>query len=44
MTEEENIHVAAPEKWMNGWDSIYKRMLDAPDEELNTEFPFPYSY
>ncbi len=34
MTGEENIHVAAPEKWMNGWDSLYKRMLDASDEEL----------
>jgi 2-polyprenyl-3-methyl-5-hydroxy-6-metoxy-1,4-benzoquinol methylase len=30
----DNVSVAAPEKWMDGWDKIYKQMLDAPDEEM----------
>ncbi len=34
MTDNENVPVAAPEKWMNGWDKIYKSMLEYPDAEL----------
>ncbi|MHA1928067.1 MAG: class I SAM-dependent methyltransferase [Candidatus Thorarchaeota archaeon] len=34
MTEENNVPVAAPEKWMNGWNSIYTKMLEMSDEEL----------
>ncbi|MDF1539631.1 MAG: class I SAM-dependent methyltransferase [Candidatus Thorarchaeota archaeon] len=34
MTDQENIKVAAPEKWMDGWDNIYKQMLDASDADL----------
>lgn len=34
MTGKENVKVAAPEKWMAGWDNIYRQMLDADDSEL----------
>ncbi|MFW9932363.1 MAG: hypothetical protein ACFFDR_06875 [Candidatus Thorarchaeota archaeon] len=41
MTNSENIPVAAPEKWMSGWDTIYKKMLGQSDEELK-EYDSPY--
>ena len=34
MVEEENVKVAAPEKWMNGWNRIYEQMLSATDADL----------
>lgn len=34
MVEDDNAQVAAPEKWMTGWDNIYKQMLSLSDEEL----------
>jgi SAM-dependent methyltransferase len=34
MKEDENVKVAAPEKWMNGWDKFYKEMLSASDDDL----------
>ena len=34
MVDETNITVAAPEKWMNGWNNIYTQMLEMSDEEL----------
>ncbi len=34
MAKDDNVVVAAPESWMTGWDTIYKQMLDASDEEL----------
>ena len=35
MTEESNnLSVAAPEKWMAGWDNYFKKMLEQPDEAL----------
>jgi len=30
-----NVNVAAPKKWMDGWDKIYSEMLSASDEELS---------
>ncbi len=35
MTEANEIKVAAPKKWMDGWDKIYSQMLSASDEELS---------
>jgi cyclopropane fatty-acyl-phospholipid synthase-like methyltransferase len=35
MTEANEINVAAPKKWMDGWDKIYSQMLLASDEELS---------
>ncbi len=34
MAKDDKLSVAAPEKWMAGWDKIYQKMLGAPDEEL----------
>lgn len=34
MTDKENLEVVAPEKWMNGWDNYYKKMLEQADEKL----------
>ncbi len=41
MTQDENIPVAAPEKWMEGWDKIYKKLLDQSDDELK-DFDAPH--
>jgi len=30
----DKIDVPAPDKWMNGWDNYFKKLLDRPDEEL----------
>lgn len=35
MTAHTNVSVAAPKKWMDGWDIIYSQMLSANDEELS---------
>lgn len=35
MTIASNVNVAAPKKWMDGWDKIYSEMLSASDEELS---------
>ena len=35
MTAHTNVSVAAPKKWMDGWDKIYSHMLSASDEELS---------
>lgn len=34
MTESKNIEVAAPKKWMDGWDKIFSRMSEMTDEQL----------
>ncbi|MHA1908220.1 MAG: class I SAM-dependent methyltransferase [Candidatus Thorarchaeota archaeon] len=34
MAEEDDVKVAAPEKWMAGWDNQYKQMLEMSDDEL----------
>ncbi|MFW9958272.1 MAG: class I SAM-dependent methyltransferase [Candidatus Odinarchaeota archaeon] len=34
MTIGNNINVATPKKWMDGWDKIYSQMLSATDDEL----------
>ncbi|NHJ05919.1 MAG: class I SAM-dependent methyltransferase [Candidatus Heimdallarchaeota archaeon] len=31
---QENLKVAAPEKWMNGWDNVFKKLLEESDEYL----------
>ncbi len=36
MKDDAHISVTTPEKWMNGWDNIYKKMLEANDDELFT--------
>ena len=35
MTTASNIEVAAPKKWMDGWDKIFSQMLSSSDEELS---------
>jgi 2-polyprenyl-3-methyl-5-hydroxy-6-metoxy-1,4-benzoquinol methylase len=34
VTNNEDVSVLAPQKWMKGWDGIYRKMLEASDEEL----------
>jgi len=34
MTASDDINVATPKKWMDGWDKIYSQMLSATDEEI----------
>ena len=34
VTGGEDISVVAPEKWMKGWDTLYRKMLEASDDEL----------
>lgn len=34
MVEKKNLTVAAPEKWMAGWDNYFKKLLKQPDEVL----------
>jgi len=34
MTEEKNLTVAAPDKWMAGWDNYFKKLLEQSDEAL----------
>jgi SAM-dependent methyltransferase len=34
MTTSDNIDVATPKKWMDGWDKIYSQMLSSTDDEL----------
>ncbi|MGY5854825.1 MAG: class I SAM-dependent methyltransferase [Candidatus Thorarchaeota archaeon] len=34
MSDLEDIDVAVPRKWMDGWDNLYKRRLELSDEEL----------
>ncbi len=41
MTENSNVAVAAPTKWMEGWDNIYKKMLEQSDEEIK-DYDAPY--
>ncbi|MBN2230849.1 MAG: hypothetical protein JW779_14775, partial [Candidatus Thorarchaeota archaeon] len=41
MTKTDDISVAAPEKWMEGWDKIYKRMLEQSNEDLK-DYDAPY--
>jgi len=36
MSEHENIDVAAPKKWMDGWDKIYSQMSNLSETELST--------
>lgn len=34
MTRDDDVKVATPQKWMDGWNRIYEEMLQASDEEL----------
>ena len=34
MVDYSDLDVTTPKKWMDGWDRIYKEMLEASDEEL----------
>jgi cyclopropane fatty-acyl-phospholipid synthase-like methyltransferase len=34
MVDYEDLEVKTPKKWMDGWDRIYKEMLEAPNDEL----------
>ncbi|MHA1909367.1 MAG: class I SAM-dependent methyltransferase [Candidatus Thorarchaeota archaeon] len=34
MSDPEDIDVAAPRKWMDGWDNLYEQRLKLSDEEL----------